>query len=136
MEENVNMNYDPWNITGRASEEANTELQEQVRPTALPPVPVKVESISDTKLRDDFGLVSMITGIISLVLGFSPWGILGIVFGILAKRGKTSNSHSTVGIVCSAISFALSLIVVVLVIVFYVGIIFTALEGEGFFDWL
>ena len=84
------------------------------------------------EIRNDFGLVSMICGIISLVLGFSPWGILGLIFGILAKRGKNQNSQATAGIVCSIVSFALTIILVIVFVAVYVGFIMNMVKNGGF----
>ncbi|MBP5357816.1 MAG: DUF4190 domain-containing protein [Treponema sp.] len=114
-DENTNMNEDPWKVTSHEDVKAENQVVPVQASAPLAP------NGNINEIRNDFGLVSMICGIVSLILGFSPWGILGLIFGILAKRGKNQNSQATAGIVCSIVSFALSII---LIIVFF-GIYFT-----------
>ena len=125
-DENTNMNEDPWKVTSHEEVKAENQV-----------VPVQASAPGPSngninEIRNDFGLVSMICGIISLVLGFSPWGILGLIFGILSKRGKNQNSQATAGIVCSIISFALGIILVIVFVCIYVTFIMRMIKSGGF----
>ena len=125
-DENTNINEDPWKVTSH--EEVKAENQVVPVQASAPAAP----NGNINEIRNDFGLVSMICGIISLVLGFSPWGILGLIFGILAKRGKNQNSQATAGIVCSIVSFALTIILVIVFVAVYVGFIMNMVKNGGF----
>lgn len=125
-DENTNMNEDPWKVTSHEEVKAENQV-----------VPVQASAPASSKgnineIRNDFGLASMICGIISLILGFSPWGILGLIFGILSKRGKNQNSQATAGIVCSIISFALGIILVIVFVCIYVTFIMRMIKSGGF----
>lgn len=125
-DENTNMNEDPWKVTSHEEVKAENQV-----------VPVQASAPASSngninEIRNDFGLVSMICGIISLILGFSPWGILGLIFGILSKRGKNQNSQATAGIVCSIISFALGIILVIVFVCIYVTFIMRMIKSGGF----
>lgn len=125
-DENTNMNEDPWKVTSHEEVKAENQV-----------VPVQASAPDSSngninEIRNDFGLVSMICGIISLILGFSPWGILGLIFGILSKRGKNQNSQATAGIVCSIISFALGIILVIVFVCIYVTFIMRMIKSGGF----
>ena len=125
-DENTNMNEDPWKVTSHEEVKAENQV---VPVQASAPVP---SNGNINEIRNDFGLVSMICGIISLILGFSPWGILGLIFGILSKRGKNQNSQATAGIVCSIISFALGIILVIVFVCIYVTFIMRMIKSGGF----
>ncbi len=125
-DENTNMNEDPWKVTSHEEVKAENQV---VPVQASAPAP---SNGNINEIRNDFGLVSMICGIISLILGFSPWGILGLIFGILSKRGKNQNSQATAGIVCSIISFALGIILVIVFVCIYVTFIMRMIKSGGF----
>ncbi|MBO4319162.1 MAG: DUF4190 domain-containing protein [Treponema sp.] len=120
-DENTNMNDDPWKVT------SHEEVKEVVPVNA--PSQSSAAGGSVTEIRNDFGLVSMICGIISLVLGFTPWGVLGIIFGILSKRGGNKNSQATAGIVCSIVSFVLGIILIIVFCVIYVNFIMSMIKN-------
>ena len=123
-DENTNMNDDPWKVT------SHEEVKEVVPVSA--PSQSSAAGGSVTELRNDFGLVSMICGIVSLVLGFTPWGVLGIIFGILSKRGGNKNSQATAGIVCSIVSFALGIILIIVFFMIYFSFIMRLMTSGGF----
>ena len=125
-DENTNMNEDPWKVTSH--EEVKAENQVVPVQASAPATP----NGNINEIRNDFGLVSMICGIISLVLGFSPWGILGLIFGILSKRGNNQNSHATAGIVCSIVSFALGIILIIVFFSIYFTFIMRMIKTGGF----
>ncbi|MBP5450920.1 MAG: DUF4190 domain-containing protein [Treponema sp.] len=128
-DENTNMKEDPWKVTSH--EEVKAE--NQVVPVQASAPATKNGNINE--IRNDFGLVSMVCGIISLILGFSPWGILGLIFGILSKRGNNQNSQATAGIVCSIISIALGIILIIVFVCIYISLIMrlvTTGEFNGF----
>ncbi|MBR6153626.1 MAG: DUF4190 domain-containing protein [Treponema sp.] len=123
-DENTNMNDDPWKVTSHEEVKSTNEV-----------VPVKADAsnsnLSVDALRSDFGLVSMICGIISIIFGFTPWGILGLIFGILSNRGK-KNSQATAGIVCSIVGFVLHLILLIVFVIIYFSFMMRIFTSEGF----
>ena len=123
-DENTNMNDDPWKVTSH--EEVKNSNEVVPVNTAAPASNQSVDA-----LRSDFGLVSMICGIISLIFGFTPWGILGLIFGILSNRGK-KNSQATAGIVCSIVGFVLHLILLVVFFIIYFSFIMRMVTSGGF----
>lgn len=129
---------EPAALQETAAEKSTEEAaQNELQPAAVPKEKQQVPTLTAEKetgafkLYEDFGLVSMICGIVSLVLGFSPWGILGLIFGFLSKRGKTSSGRATVGIVCSIISVAFFVILFIVFCALYVGIIMGLVNQFG-----
>ncbi|MBO7637379.1 MAG: DUF4190 domain-containing protein [Treponema sp.] len=125
-DENTNMNEDPWKVTSH--EEVKAENQVVPVQSSSPAAP----NGNINEIRNDFGLVSMVCGIISLILGFTPWGILGLIFGILSKRGNNQNSQATAGIVCSIVSFALGIILIVVFLVIYFSFFMRLITSGAF----
>lgn len=103
------MNEDPWNVSGRASGEAETT------------------ETSSYFSADDLGKISMACGIISFFFYHVLFAILGLVFGIVSQS-KSKNSCATVGIVCSVISLALMFFVLLGVIAIILAFIPSATE--------
>ncbi len=143
-DENVNMNEDPWNVTSSGAEKE--EMPVQTLPYLEPDGNAenasgtensvnssesKNEAVSE--LRDDFALVSMVCGIISLFTMFGASGILALVFAFLSKRGGHRNSRSTVGLVCSIVSFVFSILIWMVLFGTFVAAVFANIKnGTGF----
>ena len=109
---------DPWNVTGSQtagstnSSEGSTQNANQSVPNQQPVVqnaPAKIK-------QDPMGTASLVFGIIALLLGGSPWGIMGLVFGCISAN-QQKNGHATAGIICSAISLVFAVIVFVVILV-------------------
>jgi|SRR5574344_275245 hypothetical protein len=108
---------DPWNVTGTqtaASTNSSTDSAQNVN-QSVPDKQVAVQSIPAKKQQDPMGTASLVFGIIAILLGGSPWGILGLVFGCISENHQ-KNEHATAGIICSVISLVFGVIVFVVLL--------------------
>ena len=74
----------------------------------------------EEKKSNGFAIASLVLGIVSIVFCFIPGlilvglitGIIGVVFGVLAKK-KNPTGMATAGLVCSIIGLILSSLVII-----------------------
>lgn len=126
-------NQEPMMINGEPVYPEKTPIQEQ-EPIPEPSLPYSVDSYERPKPAEkgsDYGLASMICGILGLIfMGLFPISPgLGIAALILAGKatGEKDQSYKTVGKITGIISLVLSILLILL----FVGIIIIAIVAEG-----
>lgn len=65
----------------------------------------------DSELYRIFAVISMICGILSILGGIFPFGIVALVLGILSKKGGKKTPYATIGIVCALVSIISTILI-------------------------
>lgn len=65
----------------------------------------------DSELYRIFAVISMICGILSIMGGIFPFGIVALVLGILSKKGGKKTPYATIGIVCAIVSIISTILI-------------------------
>ena len=95
-----------------------------VQPTVEAPTNAQPQAAKLAKPGNGFAIAGMVCGICSFFMFGVILGILGTVFGVVAKSKGSTSGMATAGIVCGIIGFVLSIISVI----FLNGIIGTLLS--------
>lgn len=88
-------------------------------PQQQQPVAPNGQPVKPPQPGNGFAIAGMICGIAGIVLccyGFIP-AILGIVFGVVAKKKGNTSGMATAGVVCGAIGLALAIVIILIYVV-------------------
>ncbi|HBG65207.1 MAG TPA: hypothetical protein DDW78_01905 [Treponema sp.] len=97
MEEEMDRNADPWNVTGDAA---------GYRQQGGSPSGNGENKPGETLTSDDLGTASLVFGILAFFMYKGIFSILGLVTGIISLR-RHKNDRAMAGVICSAINLAI-----------------------------